>query len=269
MPKTTLLTLALTFGLILPVLADLGQVWTDFQSYSVDLQNYIKNSTNIASSPLEFQSQTAIINSTGDLNIPNPLSAGKQVSDDLILNSISDKFENNSAVQSQILSNQINRLITFGSAFSDLGAAGQTRLKNTLLNTQTSLQNIGLYSQQSDNLLNNIQQILTSLSGTTPLSPLLNAKLISNQASLQLENIKIQTEEAKITGENLAQTIHVNHLLQYSNLNLANISQQVEELNRFGRLETATEAARLLRATSQMDLFGRKAVKESKIQDNS
>ncbi|WP_323374455.1 hypothetical protein [Nostoc commune] len=38
---------------------------------------------------------------------------------------------------------------------------------------------------------------------------------------------------------------------------MANISQQSEETNRARRVETSTEAARLLRATSQMDLFGR------------
>ncbi|WP_445638785.1 hypothetical protein NSTC745_01449 [Nostoc sp. DSM 114161] len=52
--------------------------------------------------------------------------------------------------------------------------------------------------------------------------------------------------------------IQTNQYLQYSNLNLANIAQQTEEANRARRVETSTEASRLLRATSQMDLFGRK-----------
>ena len=214
MKATVILSLAFTVGMTLPVLADLGQVWTDFQSYSIDFQNYIKSTTNIVLSPLELQTQTAIIDSTGDLNLPNPISIGNEVSNDLIINPVTDRFENNSALQSLMLGDQINRLITLGSVYSDLGAAGQTRLKNTLQNTQISLENIGLYSKQADSLLNNVQQMLATLSGGTPLSPIINAKLISSQASLQLENIKIQTEQAKINGENLAQTIHLNHSLE-------------------------------------------------------
>ncbi|MHC5720156.1 MAG: hypothetical protein ACYTX0_51020, partial [Nostoc sp.] len=77
----------------------------------------------------------------------------------------------------------------------------------------------------------------------------------------QLESIKIQQAQSEIVGETFAQTIQTNQSLQYSNLNLANISQQAEEANRARRVETSTEAARLLRATSQLDLFGRKVNK--------
>jgi hypothetical protein len=72
------------------------------------------------------------------------------------------------------------------------------------------------------------------------------------------ETIKIQQEQSKIVAETFAQTLQNNQSLQYSNLNLANISQQAEEANRARRVETSTEAARLLRASSQLDLFGRK-----------
>ncbi|MHC5831272.1 MAG: hypothetical protein ACYT04_88735, partial [Nostoc sp.] len=77
----------------------------------------------------------------------------------------------------------------------------------------------------------------------------------------QLQTIKIQQAQSAILGETFAQTIQINQSLQYSNLNLANISQQTEEANRARRVDTSTEAARLLRATSQLDLFGRKVNK--------
>jgi hypothetical protein len=83
------------------------------------------------------------------------------------------------------------------------------------------------------------------------------AQLTANQANLQLQSIKIQTEQAKMAAETLAQGLQNNQSLQYQNLNLANISQQMAIANRSQRVETAAEAARLLRATSQMDLLGR------------
>jgi hypothetical protein len=59
MRKTTFLTLAFSLGIILPVTAQLGRVWTDFQSYSVDLQNYLQN--NISDlRPLEIQTRNAV-----------------------------------------------------------------------------------------------------------------------------------------------------------------------------------------------------------------
>ena len=58
-------------------------------------------------------------------------------------------------------------------------------------------------------------------------------------------------------GENLAQTMQLHQTLQYSNLNLANISQEMEESNRARRVNASAEAARLLRTTSQVDLIGR------------
>ena len=78
------------------------------------------------------------------------------------------------------------------------------------------------------------------------------------------ETILVQKLQAKIVAETFAQSIQTNQSLQYSNLNLANISQQAEEANRARRVDTSTEAARLLRATSQLDLFGREKEKVGK-----
>jgi len=263
MKKTIFVTLGLTFLIALPSFAQLARVWTEFQYYSVDLQNYLKSSLNETLSPLGMPTQTAIIRATGVVNLPNPIDVGKMLRQALVINSKSDNFENNSAVRSQLMSNQVNRLITLSSINSTLGVNGQIRLKSKLQNTEISLKNIDTYSQKSDKLMNELEQLVSSVSGMANIPPFLSAKLNSNQADLQRQNIKIQTEQAKIIGETLAQNIQINQSLQYSNLNLANISQQVEESNRDRRLDIATESARLLRTATQIDLLGRQTANQT------
>ena len=41
MKKTILITLSLTFITTLPAIAQIGNVWGDFQNYAIDLQNYL------------------------------------------------------------------------------------------------------------------------------------------------------------------------------------------------------------------------------------
>ncbi|WP_341526911.1 hypothetical protein WKK05_30955 [Nostoc sp. UHCC 0302] len=266
MQKTTILTFTLLSLGILPVMAQLGnnlvnnnlgvgQVWTDFQSYSTDLQNYLQNNLSENLKPVEPQSRSAITGATGELNIPNPIAAGQSVRDQMIIYSVSDRFENNSAVRSNLVSNEINRLITRGAVTGVLGEKGQIRTKAKLKNTEASLKNIAAFSNEIEGS--------DLLSGLPPLPPnpvvdasarFLAELLNANQA----QTLKIQQEQSKIVAETFAQTLQTNQSLQYSNLNLANISQQVEEENRDRRVNASTEAARLLRVTSQVDLFGRK-----------
>ncbi|MBE9034505.1 hypothetical protein [aff. Roholtiella sp. LEGE 12411] len=267
MQKTTVLTLTLLSLAILPVMAQLGEtgqvgeVWTDFQSYSVDLQNYLQNNLSENLKPVEPQTRSALTSATGELKIPNPITAGKRVRDDIFINSISDRFENNSVVRSNLVSNEINRLITRGAVSGLLGEAGQIRTKTKLINTERSLRDIAEFSEAAEETSQGLLDQLPSINfagieaskidpATALLSQLLNANLS--------QSIKIQQEQSKIVGETFAQTLQTNQSLQYSNLNLANISQQMEEGNRARRVDTSTEAARLLRATSQIDLFGTK-----------
>ncbi|MBW4643154.1 MAG: hypothetical protein KME23_09190 [Goleter apudmare HA4340-LM2] len=259
MKKIALLTLSLGLLTTLPAMAQLGNVLDDFQAYSVDLQNYLKNNLSPTLRPIEIQSQNALYDATGELNIPNPIAAGERVSNDIILNSISDKFDNNSVVKATTVNNEIKRLITQSSIASILGYNGQVRTKLKLQNVQDTLQNISQIAQEADtsaqNILGGLPQTMSQLATTS--IPGLSA-LFAGQSDLQLQNIKIQTEQSKIVAETFAQTMQTNHFLQYSNLNLASISQQMEENNRARRVDSSAEAARLLRTTSQMDLFGRK-----------
>jgi len=258
MQKTTILTLTLVSLAILPVAAQVGEVWTDFQSYSVDLQNYLQNNLSENLKPVEPQTRSALTNATGELKIPNPITAGQRIRDDIFINSISDRFENNSVVRSNLVSNEINRLITRAAVSGLLGEAGQIRTKTKLTNTERSLRDITEFAQEADDNSGSLLEKFTTFASSTDLA----AKAISSLAELlganQLQTIKIQQEQTKIVAETFAQTLQTNQSLQYSNLNLANISQQMEEENRARRVDTSTEAARLLRATSQIDLFGTK-----------
>ncbi|RCJ18155.1 hypothetical protein A6770_06140 [Nostoc minutum NIES-26] len=258
MQKTTFLTIALSFLVVLPAMAQLGQVWTDFQSYSVDLQNYLSNNLSDTLKPLEIRTQSSLSGATGELKIPNPIAAGQQIQDDITLYSISDKFENNPAVRGTSVGNEINRLLTRGSVVGLMGVNGQVRLKAKLQNTQTTLKNIEeVVKNAEENNQSIINDILGKIPGIKEAADRVTAQANASQINLQLQSIRIQGDQSKIISETLAQTVQTNQFLQYSNLNLANISQQMEESNRARRVDSSTEAARLLRTTSQMDLFGR------------
>ncbi|MEH2327600.1 hypothetical protein [Nostoc sp.] len=281
MRKTTIFTFTLLSSLaILPAVAQvqtggLGHVWTDFQSYSQDMQDYFQhNNLKYTLNPLEQgQSQIAIENAKGDLKIPNPVAAGQKIRDDSINYSYnsdakSSRFENNAAVRGNLVSNEINRIITRGVAVGVLGKNGQIRTKTKLENTEKSLEDIEGFAQElegsNNTLLDKIRASVSNAGNTANAANAANpaANAISGLAELlgvsQVQMMKIQQEQIKIVAETFGQTLQTNQALQYTNLNLANISQQAEEANRARRVDTSTEAARLLRVTSQLDLFGTK-----------
>ncbi|MEH2038310.1 hypothetical protein [Nostoc sp.] len=281
MRKTTILTFTLLSSLaILPAVAqvnttELGQVWTDFQSYSGEMQKYFQYNLSDTLKPLESESKLALdTDNNRELNIPNPVAAGKQIRGLLINPSYrydpkSNRFENNSAVWANLVSNELNRVITRGIAVGVLGKNGQDRTKAKLENIQTAIESVA--DVDNNDLDTRITDIANKANDLTPgktsdniiitaadvlLSQGIAALLTANQ-----ETLKIQKEQIKIVAESYAKSTQLEQSLQYSNLNLANISQQAEEANRARRVETSTEAARLLRATSQLDLFGRKVNK--------
>ncbi|PHM08655.1 hypothetical protein [Nostoc sp. 'Peltigera malacea cyanobiont' DB3992] len=275
MRKTTIFTFTFLSLAILPAIAQiqtggLGQVWTDFQSYSKDMQDYFQYNLKDTLNPLEqSQGRIAIENAKGDLKIPNPIAAGQKIRDDVINYSYnsdakSSRFENNSAVRGNLVSNELNRIITRGVAVGVLGKNGQIRTKTKLENTEKSLEDIETLAQSTETSNDAfLKQIQSGINVAGKPDPTVSA--ISGLAELlgvsQVQMMKIQQEQIKIVAETFGQTLQNNQALQYSNLNLANISQQTEEANRARRVETSTEAARLLRATSQLDLFGRKVNK--------
>jgi hypothetical protein len=261
MKKTTLLTISMTLLMVLPTTAQLGAVWSDFQSYAGDLQTYLANNLTDTLKPIEPEAQSAINNATGALNIPNPITTEKSIRDSMIWYYVSDKFDNNPTVRANLAGHEINRLITRSAVASALGADGQIRWKTKLENIEESVKKIaGLTSEteplegQLENLKN---QALANIGQATGAANFLSSFL----GLTQLQSVKIQQEQSKMMAEMLGQTMQTNQFLLYSNLNLANISQQIEESNRARRVDTSAEAARLLRTAAQSDLFGRELEK--------
>jgi hypothetical protein len=239
-------------------MGQLGKVWSEFQLYAVDMQNYFSNNLSETLRPLELSSQSYLNISTGELNLPNPIEVGKQARQDLFFYPITDKFENNPVIKGNAVSNEINRLIIRGSVAGVMGVEGQRRLKDKLEETENIITNIQETTndaeQNSQSLLGDIFRNLPTLGNV---AQQLSNRTNANQINLQLQTLKVQTQQSRIMGETLAQTMQNNQSLQYANLNLATISQQMEETNRSRRVDSATEAARLIRTTSQIDLFGR------------
>jgi len=257
MNKIFFLTASLTL-ITLPAIAQLGNAWTDFQNYAIDLQNYLKDNISDALQPVESETQIAINSFKGELNIPNPVAVRKSLNDDITINSLSDNFENNSAINAKSIGNEIDRQLTRGIVVGVLGEEAQIRSRNKLESIDKSINFTTEIAQQARESSANFLDKITELgSNFNPASPLLNQSQ-SELIKLQRDNIQIQSEQSKMIGENLAQTMQLHQTMQYSNLNLANISQEIEETNRVRRVNASAEAARLLRNTSQVDLIGRK-----------
>ncbi|MDZ8222071.1 hypothetical protein [Nostoc sp. ChiVER01] len=263
MRKTTIFTLTFLSLAILPVMAQqdqtlVGQVWSDFQSYSRDLQDYFqyRNVNENLNPESDGQNAISATSNEGDLKIPNPVAAGQKVRDNVNYYSYrsqskASRFENNAAVRGNLAGNEVNRLITRGIAVGVLGKNAQSRLKGKLENIQSDL---------FDNSNSGGSISLNCMATGASLIDQEICKGIQGLLNPNSETILMQKLQAKIVAETFAQSIQTNQSLQYSNLNLANISQQAEEANRARRVDTSTEAARLLRATSQLDLFGRQKV---------
>ncbi|MEB3219212.1 MAG: hypothetical protein VKN72_23670 [Nostocales cyanobacterium 94392] len=256
MNKTFFLSVLLTL-ISLPAIAQLGNVWTDFQNYAIDLQNYLKDNISNTLQPVESETQTAISSFNGELNIPNPVAVRKSLNDDITVYSLSDNFENNPAVNAKLVGNEIDRTLTRGVTVGVLGEEGQIRWRSKLENIDKSIDRTSQIAQEaresSSSLLSDITELGSNLN---PASSLLNQSQ-SELIKLQSQSIQIESEQSKMIGENLAQTMQLHQTLQYSNLNLANISQEIEASNRATRVNVSAEAARLLRTTSQVDLMGR------------
>jgi hypothetical protein len=261
MRKITLLTLAFSTLLFLPAVAQtsmsgLGYVFSDFDQYSKDFQNYLQYNVQGTFGQQDYITPFAIKNNSEPVlfNIPDPVAAGQEARDRIFDNFISNKFENNPVVNGARVSNEINRIVTRSSVTGVLGLKGQRRLYLKLDQVGDSINSI---DQEVGNLENNILEQIRQFVGAAGRSAGLPGQLAEPQAQLQIQMIKILQTQSKINAETFGQTVQTNQALQYSNLNLANISQQVEETNRARRVDSSAEAARLLRTTSQIDLFGR------------
>jgi hypothetical protein len=269
-PTVIITSFALVVLGTLPAVAALGNVWTDFQYYVRDLRTYLTDNISENFQPLEVQTQTAITSTSDGYALPNPNAAANSVRDQIVQYSVSNRFENNPSVYGNSVGNEIDRYITRGAAEGVLGRDGQNRLKEKLEDTeqavQDSLQFVQKAEQKKQEIEGRMNQFVEIPGLTGSLTAQAMQSLFQQQSQiiklaweglseLELQNINIQNEQSKIMGETLGNTVQLRNDLQYSNLNLANISQQMDEVNRARRVDTSAEVARLLRVTSQTDLF--------------
>lgn len=248
----------------LPAIAQVVQGLGEFGEYATDMRNYLTN--NISDfRPWETQTQTAINNSSGAVNIPNPNTAGKNARGQMTQYSLSDKFENNSAVRGEMVSNEIDRQITRASVEGVLGTNGQNRLREKLQNNEANMtrinQDIQEISQQVNQSINQAANCL-NLPIPDPSRPNVNLNLecikvdlLKSISQLESRNLDLQKQQLDMANDTMLATIQMRQDLQYSNINLTNISEQMDEVNRSQRVNTSAEVARLLRTTSQSDLL--------------
>lgn len=264
------------FGLMsaLPSWGNLGNVWIEFQSYGNDLRNYLSNQVNSKFNPFQSTINTTINSASGELRIPNPNTTNQDVINQVSQYPIMDKYENNPVLRARKISGILDREMTRGRVEGTLGNGGQARSRNVLENTQNSLQKVNLGVETATNNKQQkqleIQAAANSLGGLNldnlNLAGSAFSLLLNNQArlaqltweglaDLELQNLNIQQEQTKIMAANLGINKQMQQDLQYTNLNLVNISAEVEDMNRDRRIENATAAARLLRAASQSSLL--------------
>lgn len=274
MRKTTLLTLFLVLLGVLPAMAQLGgtqlgsNLTSDFLGYAEELKNYVNDFAE-ASKPETQETQRAIEFSSQDavLGIPEPIVAGGSVRGDIVQKSQSDNyFEHNLALEAMVARNALDREMTRGAVVGVLGRVGQSRLQGKLADTGTAIQDVDKYEQsareaedlcEDNSILSGFLDLAKSYATGGAQTPAqATPPGLTTDRCVAFQSLITQSQQARMAAETFAQTAQVNYSLQYSNLNLANISQQMEQANRARRVDTSAEAARLLRATSQVDLLG-------------
>ena len=99
--------------------------------------------------PVESETQTAIASFNGELNIPNPVAVRRSLNDDITINSLSDNFENNPALNAKSVGNEIDRQLTRSVAVGILGEEAQIRSRNKLESIDNSLDNTSRIAQDA------------------------------------------------------------------------------------------------------------------------
>lgn len=258
---------------------ELGQVWMQFQQYMKDLQAYIDEKLPESVKPLDNSAELAT-EAQGELGIPNPNQVRENVRDRITPDSPADAFEHNSVLRREGVSNELDRQSTRTAIEGELGKEGQARTKVVIEQTEETVDNIQSISaaasqqklpgnlQQIDGILQRIEGVAgaaESADNTQDVVKLLvraqfeQSRVLRQawfgQASLQADAMQTQSEQSKILGQMLSSSIGIHKDLQFSNLNLTNISQQMDAANRVNRVEAAASAARLFKIAAQTDLL--------------
>ena len=279
---------AFLIGLIsvLPAMADIcsdsdnlsiGCVWDDFtkqtgsiwQLTEAQINNILNNSTRMESD--EF------IGAYEEGTLPDPINARNNTSAlDEQTNLQNDPFEANSIIRGDLVSNELDRLMTRGSIDGVFGQQGQEQTLALLDGTQANVEEIDFAHNRANETANRVKENIaygtisayegaagrgTSFMPTNERIGYLislqsdQSKMIGDLSELQVDLIETQSRQAQISGQLLSGNTQLRHDLQYTNLNLTNISEQMDEGNRIKRVETAASGAQLFRVGSQVNGF--------------
>ncbi len=258
---------------------ELGKVWGQFQAYMEDLQTYIAENIPESLKPLD-NSTDLLTEAQGELGISNPNQVRKNARDRITPESPADTFESNSVVRREGVSNELDRQITRATIDGELSKEGQERTKTILEQTEETVENIQsitdkanrqILPQQLQTIDNTLQRIegitgtLREVDNTQDVVKLLvstqfeQSRILRQswlgQASLQADAIQVESEQSKILAQMLSSSSNIHKNLLFSNLNLTNISQQMDATNRARRVEADASAAQLLKIASQADLL--------------
>lgn len=234
--------------------AELGEVFQQFQDYANDFQDYLKGSSDPkiellslkhALKPLKSGTVDSILGTADPilgtasgsqtLKLFNPIKA-RGDANELVTqgNDPKDAFENNLYLRSLLVGNEIDRQITRGAVQSLLGEGGQKRTINAL---------------------SQVQEILLGTGDDSALQIQNEAQTRKATQDVVKDLVRMQFVQSRLIGENLSTVIQTRQDIQYSNLNLTNISQQMDEVNRAQRVSGSVETARLIKMSAQMGLF--------------
>ncbi|MFB2892320.1 hypothetical protein ACE1CI_05175 [Aerosakkonemataceae cyanobacterium BLCC-F50] len=258
---------------------ELGKIWGQFQAYMEDLQTYIADNIPESLKPLD-NSTDLLTEVQGELGISNPNQVRKNARDRITPESPANTFESNSVVRREGVSNELDRQITRAAIDGELGKEGQERTKTILEQTEETVDKIQSISDEAnrqilpqqlqtiDNTLQQIQGITGTLEKVDNTQDVVKqlvrtqfeqSKIIREswlgQASLQADAIQVENEQSKILAQMLSSSTNIQKNLLFSNLNLTNISQQMDAANRAKRVEADASAAQLLKIASQADLL--------------
>ncbi|MBR8835125.1 MAG: hypothetical protein DSM106950_14100 [Stigonema ocellatum SAG 48.90 = DSM 106950] len=243
-------------------LGNLGKISTEFNNYTQALQQYIRSNLPQKLEPIDQSYTKDAMDrflTTDPFHIPDPIQAEQEI-DNVVTNKFQntkpDFFENNLTLKQTFARNELNREITRGVVQGVMGTDVKSKIE-TIENDVIKYIDKSIEKQQKakDFLSEAINTACSTLSQVN--SGVNNTQTCQNalSADVQRDMLRIQGYQTKIQAETFAQTIQMNQSQQYSNLNLVNVSQQLEEANRARRVDSSAETGRLLRATTQIGLF--------------
>lgn len=176
----------------------------------------------------------AVKQTTGAMGLPNPVEAQDILKDLLKKQDFAgkppDAFESNKTVYTHVTAaDEITRQSSRSRVDSVLGKEGQELTKKRYELTQQAVQNSQKANQDAQ------------------------AKTVTQD--VVKEQIKIQNAANQIMQSVHDSTQKTHEDLQYTNLNLADISNAADANNRARRIASDADAARLAQVSSQVDLF--------------